>query len=238
MSNRAKILAILVAGVLVTGFLVSSQITIPTDLKPLGVFYINQSMHGNYSAKSPEAVTAIVWDYRGIDTLFETLVLFLAIVGGIAVFEKEIKGPVVQVGLTDLSKTSTRIVVVLIAIVSASIALHGHLTPGGGFQGGSTLAVATLLLIPVFGYGAILRKGITSTKLVVFRGLALTGIGIVAVLPVVRGLEVASNTSFYPYEIQGILTSGNLFLYNLLEYVAVGVGFTAVFLYLSLESGE
>lgn len=238
MSSRIIVLAILVAGILLLSLFVSSQIVIPAELKPLGVFYIKQSMYGNYSAKSPEAVTAIVWDYRGIDTLFETLVLFLAIVGGIAVFEKEIKGPIVQVGLTDLSKTSTKIVVVLIAVVSASIALHGHLTPGGGFQGGSTLAVATLLMIPVFGYGALLTKGITSTKLVLLRGLALTGIGIVAILPVIRGFEVASNTSFYPYEIQGILTSGSLFLYNLLEYVAVGVGFTAVFLYLSIEEGE
>jgi formate hydrogenlyase subunit 6/NADH:ubiquinone oxidoreductase subunit I len=35
---------------------------------------------------SPKAVTAIVWDFRGLDTYFETSVLFIAIAGLIALF--------------------------------------------------------------------------------------------------------------------------------------------------------
>ena len=37
-----------------------------------------------FTAMSPEAVTSIVWDYRGLDTLFETTVFFLAIIGSMA----------------------------------------------------------------------------------------------------------------------------------------------------------
>nr|WP_052748866.1 MnhB domain-containing protein [Desulfurococcus mucosus] len=211
-----------------------------TTIKKLGLFYIENSYYGNYSSMSPESVTAIVWDYRGLDTVYETAVFFLAIVGGLAVFRglKPLR-PGRGEGLTGIARTSTKIVSVMIIGASASIALHGHLTPGGGFQGGSTLGVAFLLLIPVYSVYAVLSKGVTSEKLIAVRGLALASIGIVALLPVFKGLELASNTRFYPSHVAGMLISGSLFLYNFFEYIAVAAGFAAVFLYLSLiEEGE
>ncbi|NJE46602.1 sodium:proton antiporter, partial [Thermococcus sp. GR7] len=57
------------------------QVPQPEDVKPLGEFYLENSYFGDYSARSPEVVTSILWDYRGIDTLFETAVFFLAIIG-------------------------------------------------------------------------------------------------------------------------------------------------------------
>ncbi|MEM2009956.1 MAG: MnhB domain-containing protein [Thermosphaera sp.] len=205
------------------------------ELKPLGLFYIENSYFGNYSSKSPEAVTAIVWDYRGLDTIYESAVFFLAIVGGLSIFRLTREPPKEgkPLGLTRISRNGTKIVALLIISVSASIALHGHLTPGGGFQGGSTLAVASILLIPTFSITRLLSAGVTSTRLVIARSTAMTCIGLTAVLPVIRGLELVTNTSLYPAEVGGVLLSGSLFFYNLFEYLAVGSGFTAVFLYLS-----
>ncbi|NJE47961.1 sodium:proton antiporter, partial [Thermococcus sp. GR7] len=107
--------------------------------------------------RSPEVVTSILWDYRGIDTLFETAVFFLAIIGSLTVFrltkeqEKEVKTEPTQVEPLPLPiRTVTKVIVAMILAVSASIALHGHLTPGGGFQGGSALAVAPLLIIAAY----------------------------------------------------------------------------------------
>ncbi|AFK51410.1 Na+/H+ antiporter, subunit MnhB [Thermogladius calderae 1633] len=208
----------------------------PSEIKRLGVFYVEETFFGNMTAMSPEAVTAIVWDYRGLDTVYETAVFFLAVVAGLAVFRVSKTPPLKRgVGLTEISRTSTKIVAALIVVVSASIALHGHLTPGGGFQGGSTLAIAPLLVIPIFSYYALLARRLTPGLLVTLRGLALTAIGLVAILPVFKGLEVVTNIRFYPAYILGQLVSGSLFLYNSSEYIAVASGFAAVFLYLSFE---
>jgi len=218
------------------GLYTAGAVRAPDTIKPLGLFYIEETFFGNMTAMSPEAVTAIVWDYRGLDTVYETSVFFLAVVAGLAVFRVSgIPARRQGLGLTEIARTSTKIIVVLIVVVSASIALHGHLTPGGGFQGGSALAIAPLLVIPVFSYWALISRGLSPTLLVALRGLALTAIGLVAVLPIVKGLEVVSNIRFYPAYILGQLVSGSLFLYNTFEYIAVATGFTAVFLYLSFE---
>ncbi|WP_440060294.1 MnhB domain-containing protein [Thermogladius sp. 4427co] len=214
----------------------TGMISPSSTIKPLGLFYIEETFFGNMTAESPEAVTAIVWDYRGLDTIYETTVFFLAVVAGIAVFRvSRTPGSRRGIGLTDISRTSTKIVFTIITVVSASIALHGHLTPGGGFQGGSTLAVAPLLVIPVFSYYALLSRKITPSLLVGLRGLALTSIALVAMLPVIRGLEIVTNVRFYPAYILGQLVSGSLIYYNSFEYIAVGTGFVAIFLYLSYE---
>ncbi|MEM0001874.1 MAG: Na(+)/H(+) antiporter subunit B [Desulfurococcaceae archaeon] len=225
-----SILAVTLLSSLVISFV--AEITVPRSLRDLSKYYIANTI---IDTASPESVAAIVWDYRGLDTVYETLVLYLAIVGGLAIFT--IKGGFPRgepMGLTELSRNATKIIVLLIATVSAAIAFHGHLTPGGGFPGGSALAVATMLIIPVYSVNILLEKGITSTKLVAIRGFALTGLGLVALLPVVKGLEIVTNQKFYPGFLNGVVISGSISLYNLLEFLAVASGFTAVALYLSI----
>jgi multicomponent Na+:H+ antiporter subunit B len=237
MSRRLAVLFVILALTIASALALSyTDFARPAkELKPIGLFYVENSYFGNFTAKSPEAVTAIVWDYRGLDTIYESAVFFLAIIGGLSIFRLESSQLMAKEakGLTKISKTGIKIIALLIISVSASIALHGHLTPGGGFQGGSTLAVAPLLLIPVFSITRLVSAGITSKRLVIARSAAMTCVGLTALLPVLKGLELASNLSFYPAEIGGGLISGSLFFYNLFEYLAVGSGFTAVFLYLS-----
>ncbi|WP_366939836.1 hydrogen gas-evolving membrane-bound hydrogenase subunit E, partial [Thermococcus sp.] len=56
------------------------------ELRPLGEFYLSHAFaHEGLTSHSPEVVTAIVWNYRGFDTLFETFVFFLAIMGAFSV---------------------------------------------------------------------------------------------------------------------------------------------------------
>lgn len=234
MNRHLLILFSLITLVSVTPLLVLSTYTItpPRVLRELGLYYVENTVKDTYS---PEAVAAIVWDYRGLDTIYETLVLYLAIVGGLSIFMvtreiEEKKGS----GLTILAKTSTKIITLLITTISVSIALHGHLTPGGGFQGGSSLAVVTMLIIPVFSAHSMTSRGVTSTRLVAIRGLSLSALGSVAFLPVIRGLEIVTNTRFYPGVVGGLILSGSISLYNLFEFFAVSSGFTAIALYLSI----
>ncbi|MBC7095405.1 MnhB domain-containing protein [Thermococcus sp.] len=234
-------LAILFGVIFVGAYYTAPKLSLQRDVRPLGEFYLENSYFGDYSAKSPEVVTSILWDYRGVDTLFETSVFFLAIIGSLTLFrlerkqEEETKQRLEGVqGLTLIVKSVTKVIVVMILVVSASMALHGHLTPGGGFQGGSALAIGPLLIIAAYSKYVIEKGGLDKTRALILRSLGLLGIGLIALIPVVRGGFIMQNQPVFPPWIAGQLVSGSLIYYNIFEFLAVGAGFTAVFLLLAI----
>jgi len=236
MKRTLPLLLILVL-VVVFAYLFATKgvISAPTELRPLGKFYLEKCMiGGDFAAGSPEAVTSILWDYRGLDTLFETSVFFLAIIGNLMLFSFKVKEVVREQELTLVVRSVTKIAAVMILAVSASIALHGHLTPGGGFQGGSALAVAPLLVLVAFSRKILETSGLSLKRAIVIRSLGLMGILLTALLPLILGGYIMQNLPIFPKYIADQLTSGSLIFYNIFEYLAVGAGFTAVFLLISI----
>ena len=96
-------------------------------------------------------VTAIIVTYRGLDTLGEVTVLFLtaAIVGLVLARQRTGNGrPGREIPVSgELLVIGSRLLVPLILLLGAHVFVNGHLTPGGGFQGGAILASAILLLL-------------------------------------------------------------------------------------------
>ncbi len=252
-------LIVIIGSLLAISYGIAAQATgaIPqTDLRQLADFYARNTLNSNdkflWSA-SPEAVTAIVWDYRGFDTLFETSVFFLAIIACVAIFEVEMprrnKGEKLakhSSGLSVIVKTITKIVGLIIICVSASIALHGQLTPGGGFQGGAALAVLPILFIMAMSRFALEDRKVSRSSMLIMRSLGLLGIGTTVILPLLIGL-VTHNPAYImqnqikpgapvslPSMIADRMMGGSLWLLNLSEYLAVGAGFALTFLLLSL----
>ena len=94
-------------------------------------------------------VTAIVVSYRGFDTLGEVSVLFTATAGVGALLARRRLRPVVESrprgDASEIVKTATGLLSGLLVMFGAYIFMHGHLTPGGGFQGGVVIATAVLL---------------------------------------------------------------------------------------------
>jgi multicomponent Na+:H+ antiporter subunit B len=95
-------------------------------------------------------VTAIVVTYRGLDTLGEVTVLFLsaAIVGLVLAGSRRrttAARPPTPVG--ELLTTGSRFLAPLIMLLGVYVFVNGHLTPGGGFQGGAVVASGVLLLL-------------------------------------------------------------------------------------------
>ncbi len=95
-------------------------------------------------------VTAIIVTYRGLDTLGEVTVLFLtaAIVGLVLARGRnqcEVRRKLPASG--ELLTTGSRLLMPLILLLGVYVFVNGHLTPGGGFQGGAIVASATLLLL-------------------------------------------------------------------------------------------
>lgn len=95
-------------------------------------------------------VTAIIVTYRGLDTLGEVTVLFLtaAIIGMVLAQGRKQQALQRQLPASgELLTTGSRLLVPLILLLGAYVFINGHLTPGGGFQGGAIIASAALLLL-------------------------------------------------------------------------------------------
>ncbi len=105
-------------------------------------------------------VTSVVVTYRGLDTLGEVTVLFAATAGVTMLLaaRKPKKPGTIAKGKKDsgedhsrrtgseLLKTGAALLFPIIWMFGIYIFVHGHLTPGGGFQGGVVITSATLLL--------------------------------------------------------------------------------------------
>ena len=121
-------------------------------LIPFGTNKMNADVAGSYlnsgvqKTGAVNIVTSIVVNYRGFDTLGEVTVLFLAATGmGALLFRKKPMQRSRQ-NASVIVKTGARILFPLIIILGVYVFVHGHLTPGGGFQGGAIIASGFLLM--------------------------------------------------------------------------------------------
>lgn len=218
----------------------------PQDIRIIARNYLNLTYNQEIPwlwTASPEAVTAIVWDYRGLDTLFETVVFYGAILAALTLFRSIAKAPefVSSTGLSLIVKRVTAIVTLAILTVAASTALHGHLTPGGGFQGGAIASVAPLLILVVFGKQFFIDRKITYGRMLFVRNISLALLGFTSVALLVLGFLIGVegyifqnqaktvSTLSYPTHLLDVPLGGSLFFFNLFEFLAVASGFTLVF---------
>jgi len=118
-----------------------------TELNLTGRYYAE---HTATDLGAANVVTAIIVTYRGLDTLGEVTVLFLsaAVVGLVlsgGLHRKTEKRQLTPIG--ELLTTGTRLLIPLIMLLGVYIFINGHLTPGGGFQGGAIIASGMLLTL-------------------------------------------------------------------------------------------
>ena len=101
-------------------------------------------------------VTAIVFDYRGIDTMGEELILFAAVVG-VVLLLREAGHPTQQdIARDRVHSEALRYFGVagaaLVVLVGVWLVAFGLVTPGGGFQGGVAIASGVVVLFLTAGY--------------------------------------------------------------------------------------
>lgn len=104
-------------------------------------------------------VTAIVVTYRGLDTLGEVTVLFLTamIVGYMLRHGGKEKAK--KNNTSEIMITAAQVLIPGSIILGVYVFINGHLTPGGGFQGGAIIGTAITLMILADPLGTI-RKGV------------------------------------------------------------------------------
>ncbi len=131
---------------------------------------------------SVNLVTAVVLNYRGFDTLGEVTVLFVAATGvGAALYSGN--HPIRKRSRVEASlivKTGSKLLFPMMLLFGAYIFVHGHLTPGGGFQGGAIIATAF-----VFKYVSDTRYSVDHvafTKMESASGMIFAGLGIMGLI--------------------------------------------------------
>jgi len=95
-------------------------------------------------------VTAIVVTYRGFDTLGEVTILFLT--ASIISFFLKLKDEDEESNIknhdtSELLVTASQILIPIMFLFGIYVFMNGHLTPGGGFQGGAIIATGVALMI-------------------------------------------------------------------------------------------
>lgn len=118
-----------------------------------GISYIYSLIAPNIA---PNAVGTIVFDFRGYDTLGETLILITAVITvgvvfGRGAFIEEERAELRHVTPTPVQSVFGVPVILILMCFGLLLIFGGHLTPGGGFQGGSVLATAFFISIIIYG---------------------------------------------------------------------------------------
>jgi len=220
------------------------------SIRSLGEFILKESYNiydRKWWAASPEAVNAALWDYRGLDTVYETTVFYLAVIGCVTVFrlsgKHETKGKREEKGyaLTVVVRTVSKIIFAAIILIAAVIALHGHVTPGGGFQAGSAFAIAPLMLIAAFSRELVEKLGLKVELSHALKSVALLTIALIALVPLAYSGFILQNqfkpwSTFpgFPVGSTAALISGTIFPLNVAEFLNVAMGFLTIFLIISL----
>jgi len=125
-------------------------------------------------------VTAVLADYRSYDTLGEVVVIFTAGLACLLVLgafthtdtgSGESDGEMAYSFGSDVLDATIRMLTPFIVLFATYVVVHGHTSPGGGFQGGAILAVAVMLV-------RLVRGGAPGLKLSSTVTLAVASIGV------------------------------------------------------------
>jgi multicomponent Na+:H+ antiporter subunit B len=105
-----------------------------------------------------DVVTALNFDIRAFDTLGEEFILFASVSGVVLLLrhlrdepEQEDTTPGIEdhrfAGASEGLKLTSLVLIPLLVAFGAYLVFHGHLTPGGGFQGGVVLAAGPIAIL-------------------------------------------------------------------------------------------
>jgi len=213
-----RIISLIILAVIAVGFILTfSQIPFGKDKIDVANYYIKKGIE---ETGAVNIVTSVVLNYRGFDTLGEVTILFVAAIGlGTVLFvEKKVKE--IASKSEDRSKraslilrTGSHLLFPLILLFGAYVFVHGHLTPGGGFQGGAIIASGFLLMYLAFPKQSIDKKSFSVVESL--GGLIFVGIGLLGL--VFSGYFL---TNFLPKGIPNTIFSAGIIP---IIYIAVGL---------------
>jgi len=162
-SRRVRIAVFAVAAAGVTALLVASVVDLPAFGHYQGAYGNQLNREAVAERHTTNVVTAIVFDYRGFDTLGEEFILFAAVVGVTLLLRRnkdsEDHQEVLRKAPEDFARSDAILVFGLLPIpalflLGLWVVAFGLVTPGGGFQGGVVLAGSIFVVFLAAGFRA------------------------------------------------------------------------------------
>jgi multicomponent Na+:H+ antiporter subunit B len=117
---------------------------------------------GAHDSGADNLVTGVLLNYRAFDTFGEVMIIFAALAAVMAVLTPAAPGGAVRPpsgrsagpGASPVVAFIIRLTAPFIALFGAFVIFKGHVSPGGGFQGGVILGSLLMLLSVVMGRDA------------------------------------------------------------------------------------
>lgn len=177
-------------------FNLATNYTENTSLSKLGQYYAEK---GPQEIGAANLVTAVVVTYRGLDTLGEVTVLFISAAGvglllrrGRRKQEKDERDEAEQNAETneagtelhkpasEIVETATELLLPMVILFGIYVFINGHLSPGGGFQGGAIIASGAMFLLLALPESHISRLMIALTESL--SGFSYVVVGVLGVI--------------------------------------------------------
>ncbi len=237
MSRRGRTVLFLSAAVVLAAVLVHGLGGLPAFGHFHGIDGITLNHVTVRQRHATDVITAINFDYRGLDTMGEEFILFAASIGLVVLLRHERAGreaPPADAGGADDDDEAPDPLLALVGrwsvapliVLGIYVVTHGQLTPGGGFQGGVVLASALITLLvtdgargmrPIRGHGA----------LEALEGLGSGGYVAIGVAGLIAGLQFLSN--FLPLGTTGgLLSSGTITSLSTVVGLEVGAAISLI----------
>ncbi|MDB5070818.1 MAG: sodium:proton antiporter [Candidatus Eremiobacteraeota bacterium] len=192
----------------------------------------------------PNIVTAVNFDYRGMDTLGEEYIFFAAVAGIALVLRNDRKRTTIDAlpsrralhgpDATDAVRMFTVLALAVTVAFGMYLGIHAAQTPGGGFQGGALLSGFAALLLLGFGF-PVMRKILSQDG---FEAVEAAGAGAYALIGIAT--LVASGAflkNVLPLGGEGqLFSAGTIPIINLCVGVEVCAGFFLLFLEFAHET--
>jgi multicomponent Na+:H+ antiporter subunit B len=174
-------------------------------------------------------VAAVVFDYRGFDTLGEEFILFASVMG-VALLLRDVRegeGKSRDAMRGDAVKLVGIGFAAILFLTGLFVVAHGYLTPGGGFQGGVVVASAFVLVYLAGEYGAY-RRLTPTAGLDLLEGSGAGGYAVVGVVSLLLGSAFLHN--FGPLGTSGTLAAGGSIPFlNVASALEVAAAFVLIF---------
>jgi multicomponent Na+:H+ antiporter subunit B len=179
-----------------------------------------------FARATSNAVSVVNYDLRAMDTFGEETILLASVIATIALLrptdDESERTPATEMRVLPTIRLLGLLLLPVIVLVGLDVIAHGHLTPGGGFQGGAVLAGGVHLLYLAGSYAALqrLRPQAWAPRVEAAAGVALVVVGLVGLAAGPGFLANVLRTG----SLGAFASSGTVLAVNVVIGVAVGAG--------------
>ncbi|WP_200834570.1 MnhB domain-containing protein [Amycolatopsis alkalitolerans] len=123
--------------------------------------YRDSAVAAALSRQAPNVVTSVNFDQRGLDTFAEEAILLASVIGAVTLLrpaaDERARRPPGAGHVLQSTRLAGYLLLPVSLLLGADIVVHGHLTPGGGFQGGVVFGTGLHLMYLAGSYPALRR---------------------------------------------------------------------------------